>query len=357
MGLSTQQQVGYWGLAFAILIAFLWLMGGAMLPFLVGAAIAYLLNPLAEWLEDHGFNRVAATSLITLGVVIVLANLSFLVLPALAEQVAAILANVPEWIASLRSWLSATVPSIVDEESSLRRALAGMEDSLRSGGIELAKQVLSSTLAVFDLFLVVLLAPVVAFYLLLDWKRLIAAVDDLIPREHLETVRRLGRQVDEVLSGFVRGQLSVCVILGTFYALALMLIGLQFGVLVGLFAGLISFIPFVGSILGGLVSIGLALAQFWGEWHWVAAVAAVFIAGQAVEGNVLTPMMVGDKVRLHPVWLIFALSAFGAFLGFTGLLIAVPVAAVIGVLSRFGVAQYKSGRLYTGPVDRQDAAE
>jgi predicted PurR-regulated permease PerM len=151
-----------------------------------------------------------------------------------------------------------------------------------------------------------------------------------------------------VLAGFVRGQMTVCLILGTFYAVALMLVGLNFGLLIGLFAGLISFIPFVGSIVGGALSIGVALAQFWGEWVWIGAVAAIFVAGQAIEGNFLTPKLVGDKVGLHPVWLMFALSAFGVVFGFVGLLVAVPAAAAIGVIGRFTLEQYRAGPLYHG---------
>jgi predicted PurR-regulated permease PerM len=164
------------------------------------------------------------------------------------------------------------------------------------------------------------------------------------------------RELDRVLAGFVRGQLSVCAILGAFYAVALSLIGLQFGLLIGAFAGLISFIPFVGSILGGVLSLAVAVAQFWDQPQMIAAVAAVFVAGQAAEGNFLTPKLVGGQVGLHPVWLMFALSAFGSLFGFVGLLIAVPAAAGIGVISRFLIERYKAGRLYLGSAEWQEQA-
>jgi predicted PurR-regulated permease PerM len=159
--------------------------------------------------------------------------------------------------------------------------------------------------------------------------------------------------VDGVLAGFVRGQMTVCSILGAFYAVALMLVGLQFGVVVGLIAGLLTFIPYVGSIIGGVLSIGLALFQFWDEPVWIVAVLIIFVIGQMLEGNFLTPKLVGRSVGLHPVWLMFALSAFGSFMGFTGMLIAVPVAAMLGVFFRFGVGQYLGGRLYTGEVGKE----
>ncbi|WP_112321577.1 AI-2E family transporter [Oceanibium sediminis] len=367
MGLTQRQQVKYWGIASVVFVAFLWFMGNTLLPFIVGAAIAYLLDPLADRLESRGYTRVAATALITSLAVFVLVTILLILIPLVVNQIAGLIEATPRIFGDLREWLTQQFPALLDESSSVRQGLAGMEDSIKNGGVALAQAVLNSSFAVVDSILVVFLSPVIAFYLLLDWDRLIARIDDLIPREHVQTVRRLARESDDVLSGFVRGQLSVGMILGAFYAISLALIGLPFGVVIGLFAGIISFIPFVGSILGGAISIGVAVFHFWGDWGWIVAVAAVFGIGQAVEGNVLTPKMVGGKVRLHPVALIFALSAFGALLGFAGMLIAVPVSAVIGVLSRFAIQQYKAGPLYTGPVesgagsepdpDRQDAAE
>lgn len=359
MGLSTREQVRYWGIAGAVFVAFLWVMGNTLLPFIVGAAIAYLLDPMADWFEAKGFSRLIATAMITGVVILGFGFMLFLVVPLIVDQIRALVTSMPDVPALARTYLETHFPQLFDETSGVRRALTGLEDTLKSGGVALAQAVLNSSLAVLDFLLVVVLSPVIAFYLLMDWDRLVARIDDLIPREHVAVTRDLARQVDDVLSGFVRGQLSVALILGSFYAIALTVIGLPFGILIGLFAGLVSFIPFVGSITGGVLSIGVALFHFWGEWAWIGAVAAVFLIGQAVEGNVLTPNMVGDKVKLHPVALIFALSAFGALLGLAGMLIAVPVAAVIGVLGRFGVAQYKEGRLYRGPQERptKDAAE
>ena len=361
MGLSARDQFRYWGLAALVFVLFLWLMGNTLLPFIVGAAIAYLLDPWADWLEDHGLNRVAATAVITALVVVFFAFALFLLIPLIVGQVQALVATTPEMVAQLQVWMGERFPGLFDEGSQVRQVLASMTESIKSGSVAVVQKILTSSLAVLDTMLLLIVSPVVAFYLLMDWDRMIGKIDALVPREHVKIVRDLASQVDRVLSGFVRGQLTVCTILGAFYAVALAMIGLQFGVVVGLFAGLISFIPFVGSILGGTLSVGAALFQFWGEWHWIIAVAAVFGIGQAVEGNVLTPKLVGDSVGLHPVWLIFALSAFGALLGFSGLLIAVPVAAVIGVMGRFLIGQYRDSRLYRGPEDEepasQDAAE
>jgi len=348
MSLSSREKATYWGLIAAAFGLVLWLLGNTLVPFIVGAAIAYLLDPLADWLERHGFSRTAATATVT-GFVIILLTLALLFLvPVLVDQISSAISAAPDLVARLREFLIARFPDLLNETSSLRRALSSMELMLQEKGIAVVRQLLSSSLAVVDFLLLLVIAPVVAFYLLMDWDLMIARIDDLIPREYLETVRHLARQFDNVLSGFVRGQFTVCLVLGSFYAIALAVIGLNFGVVVGLFAGLVSFIPFVGSVVGGALSIGIALFQFWGDWTLIAAVAAVFAIGQAVEGNVLTPNLVGNSVGLHPVWLIFALSAFGALFGFAGLLVAVPIAAVIGVLGRFGIRQYKDGRLYHG---------
>jgi predicted PurR-regulated permease PerM len=188
----------------------------------------------------------------------------------------------------------------------------------------------------------------VAFYLLLDWDRMVARINAVLPREHALTIRGLAREIDVVLAGFVRGQISVCLILGAFYAIMLTVVGLPFGYLVGAVAGLISFIPYVGSIVGFVLAMGIALFQFWDEKIWILVVAGIFFFGQFVEGNILSPNLIGKSVGLHPVWLILALSVFGTLFGFTGLLVAVPVAATLGVIGRFLMDQYLGSSMYTG---------
>ncbi len=217
----------------------------------------------------------------------------------------------------------------------MRRSLGNLGQALQERGGEVANRVLTSALTVINVLVLVVLVPVITFYLLMDWDRMVAHVDGLLPRQHAPTIRRLARQVDRTMAGFVRGQGLVCLILGTYYAVTLMLVGLNFGLVVGFIAGMLTFIPYVGALVGGVLAIGLALVQFWGDWMWIVVVWAIFQSGQFVEGNFLTPKLVGDSVGLHPVWLIFALSVFGALFGFLGLLVAVPAAAAIGVLARF----------------------
>jgi predicted PurR-regulated permease PerM len=220
---------------------------------------------------------------------------------------------------------------------------------LQSRGVTLVQGLLSSAVGVVNALVLLVLVPVITFYLLLDWNRMIGKIDRLLPREHAAVIRKLAAQIDHTLASFIRGQGLVCLILGTFYALALALVGLNFGLVVGALAGALTFIPYVGALTGGLLAIGLALFQFWGEWWWIVAVAVIFQVGQFTEGNILTPKLVGESIGLHPVWLLFALSAFGALFGFVGLLVAVPVAAVLGVISRFLIERYQQSPLYRGP--------
>jgi len=206
-----------------------------------------------------------------------------------------------------------------------------------------------------SVFSLVVITPVVAFYLIYDWHRMIRTVDGWVPRQQRETVRQLAREIDAAISGFVRGQTAVCLILGSFYAVALTLSGLNFGLLIGLISGLITFIPYVGSMTGLVLSTGVAVAQFWPDYGSILMVLGIFLVGQFLEGNVLSPKLVGESVGLHPVWLIFALLAFGYLFGFVGLLVAVPLAATIGVLCRFALRRYLHSSFYTGEETDREA--
>jgi len=215
------------------------------------------------------------------------------------------------------------------------------------------KRLFDGGMALVNVTTFVLVTPIVAFYLLRDWDRLIGWVDALIPRPHVEIVRDQARQVDYTLAGFVRGQATVCVVLGLGYGLALSLAGLEFGFVIGILSGILAFIPYVGSIFGLFASVGLALLQF-DDPVRIGIIAGIFIVGQVLEGNVLTPKLVGERVGLHPVWVIFSLFAGGAVLGFMGMLLALPVAASVGVLTRFAVAQYRQSPIYLGDDNDND---
>jgi predicted PurR-regulated permease PerM len=350
MSVDPRRQLQFWGIALVILVLTLWLLGATLLPFLLGAGLAYFLDPVADRLQRLGLNRVAATSLIaTLAVLIFAALLTFAV-PVIIQQIEGLITAIPDYIAQLIEFLSRRYPDVFGETSRLRRSLTDVETMMREGGLPVLYQVLAGSLKVIDFLIVLVVTPVVAFYLLLDWDRMVARINAVLPREHALTIRGLAREIDVVLAGFVRGQISVCLILGAFYAIMLTVVGLPFGYLVGAVAGLISFIPYVGSIVGFVLAMGIALFQFWDEKIWILVVAGIFFFGQFVEGNILSPNLIGKSVGLHPVWLILALSVFGALFGFAGLLVAVPVAAALGVFGRFLVEQYLTSPLYTGRV-------
>ena len=207
---------------------------------------------------------------------------------------------------------------------------------------------LQSGIALLNLVSLLFVTPVVTFYMLRDWDRMVATVDSWLPLSQRDTIRVIARDIDSAIAGFIRGQAMVCLILGGFYAVGLSLIGLNFGVLIGLTAGMLSFIPFVGSITGLILSVGVAIVQFWPDWTWIAATLGVFAFGQFVEGNILSPKLVGASVGLHPVWLMFALLAFSSLFGFVGLLLAVPLAAAVGVIARYALGRYMDSPLYRG---------
>lgn len=348
MALPVRQQVTYWSAAAIVFLAILWFLGDVLLPFVLAGAIAYCLDPIADRLERLGLSRMLATIVITIFAIVLFTVLVLLVVPTLVRQAEDLAAVAPQLLQSIQTFLTERFPDLLDEGSTLRQSLSDLGETLRARGAEFFNQIVSGALGIINVVLLVVLVPVITFYLLLDWDNLVAKIDSLLPRDHAPVIRRLATQIDGTLASFIRGQGTVCLILGTYYAAGLMLVGLQFGLVVGFVAGLITFIPYVGAVVGGVLAVGLALFQFWGEWWWIAVVAGIFGLGQFIEGNILTPYLVGTSVGLHPVWLIFALSVFGGLFGFVGMLVAVPLAAALGVVARFGVEQYKSSRLYRG---------
>ncbi|MEM1237291.1 MAG: AI-2E family transporter [Pseudomonadota bacterium] len=362
MALPTRTQVLYWLAAALIFVLALWYLRSVLMPFIIGAAIAYFLDPVADRLEKLGCSRVMATVIITVIAVFIFVLAVILVVPALVQQAVALFNAAPTMFTNLRDFLIENYPSLMDENSVVRQSLLTIGETIQSRGGELVTTVLDSAAGVISIILLFVIVPVVSFYLLLDWDNMVAEIDKLLPRDHVETIRGLARDIDTVLAGFVRGMGTVSLILGTYYAVALMAVGLQFGLIVGFVAGMVTFIPYLGALLGGALAVGLAIFQYWGSvevvdgdtvtyatnWFRIAIVAAIFVAGQMMEGNVLTPKLVGSSVGLHPVWLLLALSVFGALMGFIGLLIAVPVAAAIGVFARFFIKEYKAGLLYRG---------
>jgi predicted PurR-regulated permease PerM len=362
MALPISQQARYWGIATAVFLVVLWFLGDVILPFVLGGAIAYCLDPIADRLECAGCSRTASVAIITLVTIFIFVLLILLVIPTLIQQTAALIDAAPELFGRLQAGLTERFPQLMDAESTVRKQLLAIGETIQSKGGEFLNGVLSSALGLINILVLLIIVPVVAFYMLLDWDKMTAKIDDMLPRDHVETVRMLGREIDATLASFIRGQGTVCLILGTYYAVSLMISGLNFGLIVGFIAGLITFIPYVGALVGGVLAIGLALFQFWGtvevvdgdtvtyatNWLRIGIIGGIFGFGQFLEGNILTPKLVGGSIGLHPVWLLFALSVFGSLFGFVGMLVAVPIAAMIGVVTRWGLSQYKGSLLYRG---------
>lgn len=353
MALPIRDQLKYWGVAAVVFMVALWFLGDVLLPFLLGGAIAYFLDPVADRLERMGLTRALATALITIVAVLIFVVMALLVVPTLVSQAINLVEIAPQLFQDFKGFLTARFPALLVEDSTLSTSLVSLGNTIQERGGALLQTAVSSFASIINIVILFVIVPVVAVYMLLDWDRMVASVDDNLPRDAAPTIRKLAAEIDNTLASFIRGMGTVCLILGTYYAIALMLVGLQFGLVVGFIAGLVTFIPYLGALLGGALAIGLALFQFWGDWLSIGMVAGIFALGQVIEGNVLTPKLVGSSVGLHPVWLILSLSVFGTLFGFVGMLVAVPLAAAIGVLVRFGMTQYRQSLLYQGAENAQ----
>jgi predicted PurR-regulated permease PerM len=350
---SERRQLRAWIIIGAIAIGLLWLLSDVLVPFVAGMALAYFLDPLADRLERRGLSRTWSTIIVLIGFLLLFVAFLMLLAPLIYDQAATFAKNLPRYMSEFNMRIMPKLEALRPQlgitgtiSSEVAEAIRERSESLMNWVGAGLTSLLAGGFALFDIIATAVLTPVVAFYMLRDWDRLVAKVDSWLPRRFAGVIRQLGAESDHSIAGYVRGQALVCLILGTFYAVTLALVGLEFGIVIGIVAGVITFIPYVGSFVGGILAIGMALAQFPPDWTSVAIVAVIFVFGQIVEGNYLSPKLVGDRVGLHPVWVIFALMAGGALFGFTGVMLAVPVAAVVGVLCRFFMKQYLSSKLY-----------
>jgi predicted PurR-regulated permease PerM len=357
--MTLQRKLGFWLVALGVCIALVYVLRDVLMPFAAGLVLAYLLDPLADRLERLGLGRLGATLIILVMFVTFFVALLVVVVPLLATQMFAFLEKAPGYVTRLQALLTEQGAPLLERIGG-EKVLADIQKSLGDvvskgfgwlgtflGGLWTGGQALIGILSLL------VVTPVVAFYLLLDWDHLVSKVDSWIPVDQRDTVRAIAKDIDVAISGFLRGQTVVCLILGCMYAAGLFAVGLNFGILIGITAGIVSFVPYVGSLLGLIVAVGVAVAQFWPDWTMVGLVLAVFAVGQFIEGNILAPKLVGETVGLHPVWLMFALLAAGSLFGFLGLLLAVPIAAAIGVLVRFALSRYLASPLH-GSVSRVD---
>lgn len=354
---TMRAQTVFWMVMIVATIGFVWLFQGILAPFILGLAIAYLLNPVVTKISGKGMPRWLAVLLILflfLGVVVFLVAI---LVPILVRETGQLLEMLPAWINAAHDYLIrwaihfgidvAPNPQGPPAAQQIVDNLQGRATQILEAGKGVVSGIVAGGMAVASFVAFVFLMPIVAFYMMVDWPKMTHKVDTLLPRHNAGAIRDLLSDIDDTLAGFIRGQLSVCVILGLYYGIALSIVDLRFGFAIGMIAGVLSIMPYVGSGIGIITS--LAVAWFTTkDLTMVGIVAGIFGLGQFVEGNFLTPKMVGNNVGLHPLWVIFALMAGGSLAGFVGMLVAVPVAAVIGVMVRFALDQYRHSKYYTG---------
>ncbi len=359
----------FWVLFFALsLIAFL-VFSEILLPFVAGFVLAYLFRPIVDRMCRIGIHRGAAAFAIIAVLTLIIALVIALIVPPVLDQLGQLIQQMPRYYQEARSYvlehyahyLQPLQKHVATPQAPSPQAPGALPpqitQDLAPWLLSQLQNVLQGSLALFNSLALMFLTPVVTFFLLRDWNKMIAGVEELLPRQDAPTIKEIAQEIDWTISGYLRGTLIVLLIVSGFYMVALGMIGLNYGLIIGLGAGLISFVPYLGSTSGFLVSGGVALAQFWPDYTKIAIVCGVFVFGQVIEGNVLTPNIVGDKVRLHPVWMLFALIASGYLLGFTGLLISVPLAASIGVLVRFAVRKYYGSEMYEAEEDNERKVE
>jgi predicted PurR-regulated permease PerM len=350
--MNLQRKFFFWFAALLVFVLLLYVLRDVLMPFAAGLVLAYLLDPIVDRLEKMGLKRLWGTLLIIFTFITFFVAALIVLVPLLASQMSSFIEKVPGYILRLQSLLTEQGGPLLERIGG-EKVLADLQKSLgdiAGQGVSWLGKFLASIWsggqALVGLLSLLVVTPVVAFYLLLDWDHMMTKIDSWVPVAQRDTVRVIATDIDAAIAGFLRGQTLVCLILGAIYAAGLFAIGLNFGILIGVSAGLLSFIPYVGSLLGLVVAVGVAVAQFWPDSVMIGLVVLVFVVGQFIEGNVLSPKLVGESIGLHPVWLMFALLAAGSLFGFLGLLISVPLAAAIGVLIRFALKQYLGSDLY-----------
>lgn len=348
---DIKNQAIVWITACTLLLLFVWLFRPVLLPFIVGGTIAYLLNPVVVALGKYKLSRIWATILILSLFMITISVLAVLILPPLYREVVQLAEAAPGYVDALWEYLQPYL-RVVEQRVGENGLDQGIRDLIKNNisnalgaGSSLLDGLMSGGRALIGLFSFLAVTPLVAFFVMLEWPSITKWIDEVQPRHSYDESRDLLLGIDRKIAGFVRGQLLVAISLGVIYAVALSIVGLEFGFLIGVVAGLLSIIPLFGSIVGLLASVMVAWFQS-GEISFVGLVAAIFLAGQFLEGNVITPKLVGKSVGLHPLWILFSLMAGGALFGIVGMMLAVPVAASIGVLAGFALERYKDSGYY-----------
>lgn len=354
---STRYQLIFWGGAILLFLLFMWMFSGVLLPFVLGISIAYLLDPIVNKMTQWKLPRWAAALVILAAFVLFVAMAAALILPAVYREMTQLALALPGYAEKV--WTMLAPYTAWAQEKLGNTDVEGIKQTLQSqigkmfamGGSVLAG-IATGGQAVAGFLTTLFITPVVAYYMMKEWPQIKYWFNGLLPRKHVDTIHSLLVRIDGKIAGFVRGQITVAFLLAVIYAVALSLAGLNYGFLIGFMAGALSIIPMVGSAVGLVVAVAVAWFQA-GSLSYVAIIAAIFLVGQFIEGNFLTPKFLGDSVGLHPLWILFALLAGGAMYGIVGMLLAVPVVAVVGVLASFAIALYKNSAYYNEPVKKK----
>ncbi len=335
------------------------LFAGVLAPFVAAGMLAYALDPPTSRLHRLGVPRGVAALVMVLATIAAVLLFVLLLYPLILSQIGLFLGRIPQYVHLLQQWASHVVAELQKNfgaavvNGKLQDLVSSQAGTMLTFLASALTGLITGGFALFNVLTLAVVTPVVAFYLLRDWPRMLGMIDTWLPRRYAAAIRAQAHEVDRILSAWVRGQALCCVLLALYYSLALSLAGLDLGLIVGLAAGLLSFIPYVGSITGGVTALALATAQF-PSWRGVIGIAVVLVIGQVLEGYVIYPRFLGDRVELPAVWVIFALLAGGAAFGFLGVMLAVPVAATIGVLCRFWLRRYLESPLYLDPPSAQN---
>jgi predicted PurR-regulated permease PerM len=356
---GAQRQLWFWLAAFIVVVAVIALLSEILLPFVAAVVGAYFLNPLADRLQSLGLKRPWAAILIV-GVAAVLVALALVTLvPVLAEQIRQLVAALPAETERVKAVIERhgrelLGPSFPSFKTAIDKALAEQSQNWTATAGAIMASVWSRGMALVNFVSLLLITPVIVFYLLVDWHPMLARIDRALPRDHAPTIRRLAGEINDAVAAFIRGQGAICLMLGLYYGAGLSWAGIQYGLLVGLTTGLLAFIPVVGWMLGAVTAAVLAIVQYWPDLTPLLKATLVLASGIAIDAAVLSPRFVGQKIGLHPVWLIFALFVFSYLFGLVGTLVAVPLAAAIGVLVRFAVQVYLDSAVYKGTAAAAD---
>ena len=336
-----------------VLVALIYATRGILLPFVGGIAVAYLLDPLADRLEEWKFPRWLATVVVLFLFFVVVAGVVLAMLPIIQIQLFALVENLPGYLEGVRPLVdnllarlneSFNVEFAADAESLIASIAAKGLDRMGS----ILTGLMSQGAALFNLMTLLLISPVVAFFLLRDWDLIIAKIDGWLPGEQGPVIRMLAGRVDDALAGFVRGQTVVALIMAVLYAIGWSWAGLNYGLILGLLAGILAYVPFVGALVAMMIAMIVGFGQFGPDSGALLPVFGVFVVVQIIEGAFLTPRLIGSHVGLHPVWVLFAIFAGGEIMGFVGILISLPVAAATGVMVRYAIEQYLDSSLKKG---------